>query len=68
MNTLLFSKITDKTIPIVYTAHASKRALQRCKIFMRQHERENPVAFLKDVFKNTVPDLSIIFSLMLSHK
>lgn len=62
MNSILFSKITDKSLPVIYTKHAIKRSVQRCKMFMRQHEREDPIRFLQAIYKNTSPDLSIIFS------
>ena len=62
MNNFLFSKITDNTIPVKCTKHAIQRAVQRCKLLMHQYEKDNPSLFLMSIFKETKPDLSIIFS------
>ena len=62
MNNLLFSKMTDKTIPVICTNHAIKRAIQRCKLLMHKHEKENPYLFLMDIYKKTTPDMSVVFS------
>lgn len=62
MNNFLFNKITDKSLPVVCTKHAIDRAVQRCKLLMRQHERDNPRLFLLDIFKKTNPHMGVIFS------
>lgn len=62
MNNFLFSKMTDKTIPVKFTKHALTRAVQRCKLLMTKYEREDPRLFLMDIYKKTTPDMSVIFS------
>ena len=62
MNNFLFNKITDKSLPVVCTKHAIDRAIQRCKLLMRQHERDNPRLFLLDIFRKTNPHMGVIFS------
>ena len=62
MNNLLFTKMVDKSVPVICTKHAISRAIQRCKLLMTKDEKENPKLFLLNIFKETEADLSVIFS------
>lgn len=64
----LFSIITNNSLKVGCSYHAKQRAVQRCKLMMRQYEREDPTKFLLAIYKQSVPDMGIIFSPFLYNK
>lgn len=54
----IFTKFGNEHIRVVFTNHAKQRLIQRFKLYLHQHERENPERFLQFDFKKSKVDMA----------
>ncbi len=57
-----FSDRLLKEANIVVSNHAIKRLFERCRLLMREHEKDQPAAFIRKQFRDGFVDMKIRMS------